>query len=114
MVTRRGTSGEPPVAALHAFCKQMCPRPRLPEGPVYGGNDWYCAYGKNSQEMLLRIADLDLAPTRGVRPFTMVDMGWKEGSPDFPSMAKFAEPNLSAQRSSGSLDSPFGGSYRYG
>jgi alpha-galactosidase len=92
VVTRHGVSGESPVAALRAFCKQMCPKPRLPEGAVYGANDWYCAYGKNSQDMLLRIADLiaEVSPARGARPFTVVDDGWK-GNPKFPSMSAFAD-----------------------
>jgi alpha-galactosidase len=67
VLTRRGTPGESPIPALRAFCKQMCPKPVLPKGAVYGGNDWYTAYGKNSQEMLLRIADMiaELSPTKG-------------------------------------------------
>jgi alpha-galactosidase len=93
VLTRRGAAGESPIPALRAFCKQMCHKPVLPKGAVYGGNDWYTAYGKNSQEMLLRIADMiaELSPTQGERPFTVVDMGWKEHSPGFPSMAAYAE-----------------------
>jgi alpha-galactosidase len=93
VVTRRGEAQEMPVAVLRAFCKQMCPRPRLAEGPVYGVNDWYTAYGNNNEQMLLGMTDLlaDLAPSGGVRPYTVVDMGWKDGSTTFPSMAKFAE-----------------------
>jgi alpha-galactosidase len=93
VVTRRGAAGESPVPALRTFCRQMCPKPVLPKGVVYGSNDWYTAYGKNSQEMLLHIADLmaELAPPQGERPFTVVDMGWKERSPGFPSMAAYAE-----------------------
>jgi alpha-galactosidase len=93
IVTRKGVAGEPPVAALRAFCQQMCPTPRLPEYAVYGSNDWYTAYGNNSQEMLLQIADLtaEISQGQSVRPFTVVDMGWKENSPAFPSMAGYAE-----------------------
>jgi alpha-galactosidase len=93
VVARRGAAGESPIPAMRDFCKRMCPRPVLPRGAVYGGNDWYTAYGKNSQEMLLRIADLiaDVSPAQGERPFTVVDMGWKENSSGFPSMAAYAE-----------------------
>jgi alpha-galactosidase len=93
VVTRQGMEGEPAIAALREFCKKMCPAPRLPKGAVYGGNDWYCAYGKNSQDMLFRIADLmaEMAPAQGPRPWTVVDMGWKDGSTAFPSMAGFAD-----------------------
>ena len=92
-VTRRGGAGESPFAALRAFCRQMCPKPILPKGAIYGGNDWYTAYGKNSQDMLLRIADLiaEVSPAHTERPFTVVDMGWKENSSTFPSMAAYAE-----------------------
>lgn len=93
IVTRRGTAQEAPVAALRAFCRQMCPTPRLPRGPIYGVNDWYTAYGNNNEQMLLKMADLvaELAPSGGVRPYAVVDEGWNERSAAFPSMAKFAE-----------------------
>ncbi|MGH7625001.1 MAG: hypothetical protein ACREOJ_06770, partial [Gemmatimonadaceae bacterium] len=45
---RAGREGESAFAAIHAFCRQMCPGPRLAPAPVYGSNDWYWAYGNNS------------------------------------------------------------------
>jgi len=92
VVSRRGREGEEPIAALRAFCRQMCPSPRPSSSPIWGVNDWYYAYGHNSQQMLLDMTDLavDLAPQHGPKPFTVVDDGWKEGSPTFPSMAGFA------------------------
>src|SRR6185503_96451 len=48
VLCRAGRDGETAFAAIHAFCRQMCPNPRLPPKPVYGSNDWYWAYGKNS------------------------------------------------------------------
>jgi alpha-galactosidase len=93
ILSRRGSPGEPALDALRAFCKIMSPSPRLPNGVIYGGNDWYTAYGNNSQDMLLGITDMiaELSPARGVRPFVVVDMGWKDGSATFPSMAEYAE-----------------------
>ena len=93
LVSRRGTAWESPLAAVRAFCRQMCPSPKLLEGPVYGVNDWYYAYGKNSEAMLLAMNDaiLEAAPAAGPRPFTVVDDGWRDGSATFPSMAAFAE-----------------------
>lgn len=93
VVSREGREGESPLEALRAFCRQMCPKPRLPEGAVYGVNDWYTAYGKNDEGMLLRMTDLvaELAPAAGVRPYTVVDMGWKDGTANFHSMAAYAE-----------------------
>jgi alpha-galactosidase len=92
IVTRHGEAQESPLAALRAFCKQMCPAPRLPKNPVYGVNDWYVAYGVNNEQMLLRMADLvaELAPSGDVRPFAAVDTGWKDGTQAWPNMAKFA------------------------
>lgn len=93
ILTRRGVPDEPPVAAMRAFCRQLSPTRRMPKGAVYGVNDWYYAYGNNNQQMLLTMTDLvaDLTPSAGVRPYTVVDMGWKDGSPQFPSMAGFAD-----------------------
>jgi alpha-galactosidase len=92
LVTRRGEAGEHPVGALRRFCKQMAPKPRRTEIATYGVNDWYYAYGKNSQDLLLQMTDLVVgaAPASGPRPYTVVDDGWKEGSEAFPSMAGFA------------------------
>ncbi len=93
ILTRRGTADEPPLAAMRAFCRQLSPTPRMPKGAVYGVNDWYYAYGNNNQKMLLGMTDLvaDLAPSNRVKPCTVVDMGWKDGTPEFPSMAAFAD-----------------------
>ena len=91
VVTRKGTAGEQAMDAARAFCRLMCPHPRLPAAPIYGSNDWYYAYGKNSAAQTLRDAELmaALAPAHGPRPFTVIDMGW-EGSQAFPSMAGLA------------------------
>jgi alpha-galactosidase len=96
VVSRQGTSGEPPLSAVSAFCRKMCPTPRLPKGPnrgpIYGTNDWYYAYGKNTAAGIYRDTELvaSLSPTNGVRPFSVIDMGW-EGNPTFPDMAQVAE-----------------------
>jgi len=92
VVSRRGRAGEHPAEAVAALCKVMCPNPRLPKGPVYGTNDWYYAYGKNSEEGILRDTDLivSLAPKMGARPFSVIDDGWR-GNAKFPDMAKLAD-----------------------
>ena len=68
-----------PFAAAQQFCRIMCDHPRLPEEPVYGGNDWYCNYGESSFEKILthakRIAAC--APKNGPRPYMVVDDGWE-------------------------------------
>jgi alpha-galactosidase len=79
IVSRRGGPGESAFAAIHAFCRQMCPHPRLPALPVYGSNDWYWAYGKNSAATVLADAQhiVDLSPRDANRPFAVIDDGWQ-------------------------------------
>jgi alpha-galactosidase len=70
----------------------MCEKPRLPAGPLYGSNDWYYAYGKNSAKETLRDAELmaELSTGLTVRPFTVVDDGWRDTA-RFPDMRAVAE-----------------------
>jgi len=106
IVSRKGLPNETPFEAARAFCKQMCPNPRLPKQPVYGFNDWYCDYGDNSAESVLYYASFvaRLAPKGPNRPFMVIDDGWQvtgggsgQGGPwdnsnkKFPSMAKLAQ-----------------------
>lgn len=62
----------------HRFCRVLCPLPRLPQHPVYGGNDWYYAYGNNSDQSIRRDAQLirDLSPNRNNAPYMVIDAGW--------------------------------------
>jgi len=79
IVCRQGHANESAFAAIHAFCRQMCPHPRLPANPVYGSNDWYWAYGKNSAETVLTDARhiVELSPAESNRPFAVIDDGWQ-------------------------------------
>ncbi|MDB4916894.1 MAG: glycoside hydrolase clan [Gemmatimonadetes bacterium] len=79
VVCRAGHEGESSFAAVHAFCKQMCTNPRLPAQPVYGSNDWYWAYGKNSAATVMTDARhiVELSPAGGNRPFAVIDDGWQ-------------------------------------
>ena len=92
VVSRRGQAGEELLDALRGLCRQMCPAPRPAPSVMWGVNDWYYAYGHNSEKMLLEMTDIAMgvAPSRGPKPFTVVDDGWKDGSTTFPSMAGFA------------------------
>jgi len=78
---RAGRSDESAFAALRAFCKQMCPNPRIPREPIYGSNDWYWAYGKNSRESVWRDSQtiVDLSPPTANRPYAVIDDGWQPG-----------------------------------
>ena len=81
VVSRAGHARESAFVALHAFCKQMCAKPRLPAQPVYGSNDWYYAYGRNSAATFYRDAEriVELSPTHDNRPFAVLDDGWQPG-----------------------------------
>jgi alpha-galactosidase len=81
VVARAGVAGESAFRALGAFCRMLCPAPRLPAAPVYGHNDWYWAYGKNSAESVRVDARriVELSPTGANRPFVVIDDGWQPG-----------------------------------
>ncbi|HWH71329.1 MAG TPA: hypothetical protein VNT26_18235 [Candidatus Sulfotelmatobacter sp.] len=79
VMARQGRAGESAFAAAQAFCKQMCPKPRLPKEPVYGFNDWYCSYGHDTAEEFFKNTAyvVSLAPKGAPRPFAVVDDGWQ-------------------------------------
>lgn len=102
VVQRSGEPGETSHHAARRFCRLLCPSPLLPSASVYGGNDWYFCYGRNSEKLILEHAQhvADLAP-RGARnrPYMVVDMGWgrtggigpwREGHAGFPDMPGLA------------------------
>ena len=81
IVSRKGNNNESVYNATRAFCKQMCPNPRVLKYPIYGFNDWYCDYGKNSEESVKWYANyiVKLSPKGKNRPFMVVDDGWQTG-----------------------------------
>lgn len=102
VVCRCGVHGETPFAAARAFCRQMCRKPRLPKHPVYGFNDWYCAYGHDTAEEFFKDTEavVALAPKGGKRPFAVVDDGWQiprdTTGPDRPGPWYRTNPKFSA------------------
>jgi alpha-galactosidase len=107
IVSRQGRSGESAFNAIRSLCHLMSPAPRLPALPVYGHNDWYYAYGHNSEATVLAdVAHLvELSPTGSNRPFAVIDDGWQpergsvgssarglwdRGNEKFPDMAALA------------------------
>jgi len=99
VITTKSKESETPFATAQRFCKMMCPKPRLPKQPVYGINDWYFAYGNNSDKLIHEITALmtDLAPDTNNRPFSVIDAGWAKYSPVLPGsggfMDDFSVPN---------------------
>lgn len=68
--------------AAEKFCKLLCDDPILPKEPVYGGNNWYYAYGKSSKEDILGDARLIRKLTAGCKgqPYMVIDDGWQPNS----------------------------------
>ena len=83
LLRREGIPGESAFAAGRAFCRMMCPTPRLPKEPVYGYNDWYCAYGANTATNFLADAAYVTEMAKGLRtrPYVVMDDGWQPNSP---------------------------------
>jgi alpha-galactosidase len=99
---RSGNRGEGGFQSAQQFCRVLCARPRLAPAPVYGGNNWYYAYGRNcTASDIQRDAALmaELAPAARNRPFMVIDDGWSitntagpwergnAGFPDLPGLA---------------------------
>lgn len=98
IVVHRSVNGENPYETARAFCGRMCRDPRLPSSPVYGINDWYYTYGRNSARTILEncFAMSELAPSGENRPFAVVDAGWavRASKPSDPTWGDdFTSPN---------------------
>jgi alpha-galactosidase len=93
VVTRRGSPGEDSHDAVKALCRKMCARASRQVVPVYGANDWDYSYGQSTAETIQRDTEflVELSPTGGVRPFSVVDGGWANGTTAWPDMGKLAE-----------------------
>lgn len=90
-----------PFAAAKQFCHRLSPTPRLPSAPVYGGNNWYYAYGHSSAADIRADSERmsELAPSTQNRPFMVIDDGWSpnltagpwsHGNARFPDMPQLA------------------------
>jgi alpha-galactosidase len=105
IVTHIGGSGESAFTATQRLCRAMTEGTKIPRkrgvtslDVIYGSNDWYYAYGRNTQDGILRDADLvrSLAPATGDKPFTVIDDGYQDPS-RFPSLQKLAAEIRSRQ-----------------
>ena len=76
--------------ACEKFCGLMCTHPILPKEPVYGGNNWYYAYGKSNRENILAEAKFlsELCADEENRPFMVIDDGWSVNLTAGPWMPK--------------------------
>jgi alpha-galactosidase len=60
----------------------MCDNPRLPDHPVYGGNNWYYAYGNSSHGEIMEDSRFisSLSDHSSSRPYMVIDDGWQLAS----------------------------------
>ena len=62
--------------------RRLCPVSRLAAQPVYGGNNWYYAYGKSSAGDILADSEFisRLSDNTANRPYMVIDDGWQKHS----------------------------------
>lgn len=99
-------SGVSAFSAAKTFCKEMCSDPLLSSTPVYGGNNWYYAYGSSSHEEIISDCRYISSLCEGLenRPFMVIDDGWEVmylkpnnsgpwtgGNSKYPDMKKLAD-----------------------
>ncbi len=73
-------------SCLHDYCKTLCENPIFPKEIVYGGNNWYYAYGKSSYEEIITDAKVQVALAAGIdnKPFEVIDDCWQVNSCEGP------------------------------
>ena len=73
-------------ACLHDYCKTLCPNPIFPKEPIYGGNNWYYAYGESCFDDIVRDAKVQAELADGIdnKPFEVVDDCWQINSCEGP------------------------------
>ena len=73
------TDDESVYAFTRRFLAKLCPNPLMPKEPVYGGNNWYYAYGQSSATEIMDDSRLISALAAGNtnRPWMFIDDGWQ-------------------------------------
>ena len=82
-ILSHSTRDQTPMSALTAFCRGLCPKPRLADQPICGNNNWYYAYGENFDAAAMRRdAEFlaELADGHSNMPYCVIDAGWTPGS----------------------------------
>ncbi len=67
------------LSCLKDYCRKLCDKPVLPKQRVYGGNNWYYAYGKSSYKQIISDAKLQVGLAQGIdnKPFQVIDDCWQ-------------------------------------
>lgn len=79
VVAYRGKENQSAFEVAAVFCTKMCDKPVMPSHPVYGGNNWYYAYGKSSHENMVEDSRFisSLSDSKENRPYMVIDEGWQ-------------------------------------
>lgn len=66
-------------ACLKDYCRKLCDNPVLPKERIYGGNNWYYAYGKSNYKQIISDAKLQVELAEGIdnKPFQVIDDCWQ-------------------------------------
>ncbi len=94
--------GIAPFESCVDFCKQMCDDGIPYKKPIYGGNNWYYAYGNSSHEEVVKDSEFIATLSEGLeeKPFMIIDEcwakhscagPWDETNEKFPDMKKLAD-----------------------
>lgn len=67
------------LECLKDFCRKMCSNAIFPKERIYGGNNWYYAYGKSSYKQIISDAGLQVKLAKGIdnKPFQVIDDCWQ-------------------------------------
>lgn len=79
-------NGKSAFLSLKDFYFKLCDDALLPDHKVYGNNNWYYAYGRSSDEEILKDTDILIQQTKDLKnpPYMVVDDCWSENSCDGP------------------------------
>ena len=68
------------IENLKDFCRKMCTEAILPDCRIYGGNNWYYAYGKSNYNQIISDAKFqaELGEGIGNKPFQVIDDCWQK------------------------------------
>ena len=100
-IVTRTYSDRSPFHAAQDFCRALCDKPRLPKAPIYGGNNWYYAYGHSSASDIRQDSEriASVSESLSNRPLMVIDDGWapnatagpwRTGNARFPDMPQLA------------------------
>lgn len=83
IVRVRSHPGENAFSTGRRLCAAMCRTPRLPKEPLFGFNDWYAAYGRNTATNFLVDAAFVVSLCKGLPylPTVVMDDGWQKYAP---------------------------------